>query len=50
VNAELQSVTVEWFEGGKTKGKEARTCNDYFKWRYDGCFSVENLFISGVNH
>ena len=25
VNAEVQSVTVEWFEGGETKGKEVRT-------------------------
>ena len=37
VNSEVQSVTVEWFEGGETKGKEVRTCNtindvsiDYF--------------------
>ena len=28
VNAELQSVTVEWFEGGETKGKEVRTSYD----------------------
>ena len=27
VNSEVQSVTVEWFEGGETKGKEVRTCN-----------------------
>ena len=27
VNAEVQSVTVEWFEGGETKGKEVRACN-----------------------
>ena len=39
VNAEVQSVTVEWFEGGETKGKEVRACNARFKWRYDGCFS-----------
>ena len=26
VNAEVQIVTVEWFEGGETKGKEVRTC------------------------
>ena len=23
----MQSVTVEWFEGGETKGKEVRICN-----------------------
>ena len=36
VNAEMQSVTVEWFEGGETKGKEVRTFNAIFIWRYDG--------------
>ena len=27
VNSEMQSVTVEWFEGGETKGKEVRASN-----------------------
>ena len=29
VNSEVQSVTVEWFEGGETKGKEVRACNTF---------------------
>ena len=43
VNSEVQSVTVEWFEGGETKGKEVRTCNTFNSVTMDDFLVVETF-------